>query len=196
MKSDGEELAAPLTLGHENVDGLGGAETEYRARLIFDVGGQFELPPGLRLSEFACAQIIVGFMRDSVAWNEPGYVTNDTDTGLMTIHAMTASTRDLWNASYFESARLGEVDLPPHIIPDPPAQIRSVPLPQGAPISFGHEESLKTMVRHWVTGQRPNYGVLVKAERLGTANHRLSGDQHVHFQKQAILRLTFDRTRP
>ncbi len=193
MRSDSSEVTAELTPGHENVEDYGGDEFEYRARLKFEFPVTFELPPGFEWSDLIDAQIIVAFKRDSVAWKQEGYYDNDTDTGLITIHRMTTWTSELFNANNYETGELGSVDLPPHIIPDPPNPIRAVPMKYGNPVSFGHSEALGTLAADWASQSIPNYGVLFKAERLGTGSNPLPGDQHVHFLKQAVLRLTFGR---
>ncbi len=66
-------------------------------------------------------------------------------------------------------------------------------MPVGAPVSFGHSEALGTLAAGWAKQTTANYGVLLKAERLGAGSNMLPGDQHVHFLKQGVLRLTFDR---
>ncbi len=66
-------------------------------------------------------------------------------------------------------------------------------MPVGAPVSFGHSEALGTLAAGWAKQTTANYGVLLKAQRLGEGANTLPGDQHVHFLKQAVLRLTFER---
>ncbi len=72
-------------------------------------------------------------------------------------------------------------------------QIRIASMPVGNPMSFGHSEALGTLAEGWAKQTTANYGVLLKAKRLGAGSNMLPGDQHVHFLKQAVLRLTFER---
>lgn len=191
--SDNNQVTAQLTLGHENVEDFGGDELEYRARLWFDFSNEFELPPGFAWGDLERAQIVVAFKHDSVKWDEAGYIDNDTDTGVITVHQMTAWTTDLFNQNHFAAAELGLFDPPPHAIANPPYEIRGLPMMTGQPISFGHSDALKSLVQGWAAATTPNYGVLFKVQRLGTEGFELPGDQHIHFLKHAVLRLTFER---
>ena len=188
MTSESNVVTANLTIGHENVEAFD--ELEYRAKLTFDVTGAGL--PGFEWSDLRSAQIVINLDHDSVEWHDEDYADNDTDTGVITIHQMTASTNNLFSDIYFSAAELGLYDPPPHIIPDPPSGIRGVPMPSGVPVSFGHNDALLSLVQGWRAQTTPNYGVLVKAERLG-GFEPLPGDQHIHFLKEAFLRLTFDR---
>ncbi len=51
------------------------------------------------------------------------------------------------------------------------------------------------MVQGWHNQSMAIYGVLLKARRLelSAGCDLLIGDQHLHFARDAVLRLTFDR---
>lgn len=68
-------------------------------------------------------------------------------------------------------------------------------MPSGNPVSFGHSSSLLTVVQGWHNQSMANYGVLLKAHRLdpSVGGDLLIGDQHLHFARDAVLRLTLDR---
>lgn len=189
-----------LTIGHEDVNGED--ELEFRALLKFQIAGS--IPDGFSLGDVLDAQIIVIIDSDSQEF-EPdeyqanSYLSDDADTGVIEIFRQTQP----WQTNYWSAhgaTALGRFDPPPHIITVPFSEgerrkVRVLPMPSGTPISFGHSEDLKTLVQGWYNETIPNYGVLLKAYRLAPSelNPLLAGDQHLHFVRDAVLRLTLVR---
>ena len=145
------------------------------------------------------AQVIVRFKHDSQTFDpndDPpvnDYLDRDADTGVITMHLMLGS----WTWSNFDPlTMLGRFDPPPHIIATPfnegeAMKIRVLPMPEGAPVSFGHSEDLLQAVQDWYEYPATNYGLVMIADEL--PDFGLGGDQHVYFKRQAWLRLTLDR---
>lgn len=200
VNSDFEVVTDPeLTVGHADVQGED--ELEYRALLKFDLSDS--LPPGFQIGDVTHAQIVVVFDKDSRAFNpnnpDPDYIDRDTDTGLIEVFRQTSP----WETNPWSghgSTPMGQFDPPPHIIAtpfngSPQNRVRVLPMPSGNPISFGHSSSLLTVVQGWHNQSMANYGVLLKAHRLvpSAGNDLLVGDQHLHFARDAVLRLTLVR---
>lgn len=144
--------------------------------------------------------MIVFFSHDSALFDPENpdydYLSDDRDTEVITLHKMLNSSTDFWNPSNFSSTLLGRFDPPPHIIAIPfdelpAAQVRVLPLPQGTPVSFGHNAALLQDVQDWFESPGSHYGIMLKAgdEPLDLPN----GDQEINFLREAVLRLTFQR---
>ncbi len=189
MSSRCGEVDGPMTIGFEDADGPD--ETEYRARLTFDLGTVLRLPSGFGVQDVASARLILGFRSDSRLWTEAEYFSRDTDCGVVVAHRMTQWSNDLWNEDHFDSSFLGWADPPPHIIPNPPNIVRGVPLPQGAWLGFRGNAELRNTVIGWYADPSSNHGLLIRAERLGG----VPGDQHLHFLRDARIRIVLDRRR-
>jgi len=195
----------PLRVGHHAV-GLT-PECEYRSFLKFDPAG-FTLPDGFDWDDAIDAQLIVQFQQDSVPWDganpDTFFNSNDADTGVVRVYQVLTA----WSESAFdqinETIPLGAFDPPPHIINakltnagqgSNPEQVRVLPIPEGAPISFGHNQDLLNLVDTWRADPAVNHGVALIADLLPT----LAGHQDIAFQRtsnSAVIRITLDRTAP
>ena len=197
-----------MPVGHENVGDIGGNQGEYRAFLSFvtdqaTINGM--LPPGYEAGDAVRAQIIVFFDYDSQIWfDDPQqFWDNDAATGPIKIHPVT----QVWGGNLFNDidfeTELGLVNLLPHIVVQPPTDvviideesggIRPTPMPSGTPVSFGHNEALLDLFTDWYTGAQPDYGVALVATLLTDSEVVPNIDQHVHFLRNAILRIMLDR---
>ena len=200
-----------MPVGHENVGDIGGNQGEYRAFLSFvtdqaTINGM--LPPGYEAGDAVRAQIIVFFDYDSQIWfDDPQqFWDNDAATGPIKIHPVT----QVWGGNLFNDidfeTELGLVNLLPHIVVQPPTDvviideesggIRPTPMPSGTPVSFGHNEALLDLFTDWYTGAQPDYGVALVATLIDPDDTEVvpNIDQQVHFQRDAVLRITLDRS--
>ncbi len=165
-------------------------ERECRVLVKFDIGRlESLLPQGKSVDDIVAAQIAFGFSREST---EP----DETDIGVIRVYEMTESWsssgntrwRDI-NDEHDSGTSLGAVDLPPHIISNPPGPKQfGVPLTLGTPLSFGHDEDLLDLVLEWHDRPWSNDGVVLIADVLPG----LEGDQRVFLMNIAGLRLTLD----
>ncbi|MCC6908010.1 MAG: sulfatase-like hydrolase/transferase [Phycisphaerales bacterium] len=145
------------------------------------------LPQGKSVDDIISAQIAFGFAREST---EP----DETDTGVIRIYPMTgswsSSGQTSWsdiNEAFDSQTELGLVDLPPHIIPNPPGSKQfGVPLTLGTPLSLGRSEALVNQVRSWHAGPSSNDGVVLIADVVPG----LHGDQRVFLMNIAAIRVT------
>ena len=187
LSSAGERSTTRLTLGHHDPDF--GSGSEWRAFLRFDAERiDALLPHGKSIDDVTAAQIVVGFSGDAAG-------SANTDTGPIAVHPMLADWNihdSSWNdldGAFDTAARLGGVDLPAFIVPNPSRGKQvGVPLSTGTPVSFGHAPDLLDRVRAWHGDNDTNHGVVLIAERLDG----LESDQRVHFMNRAVLRLTVD----
>lgn len=62
-------------------------------------------------------------------------------------------------------------------------------------VYLGHNEKLLNLFTDWYTGAKPDYGVALVATLLNDSQVVPNIDQHVHFLRNAMLRITLDRTR-
>ena len=184
LTASGQKLNGPMTIGHLN-PGAPGAD-EARAFIKFDVAAiNQQLPPGKTIDDVVDAQVVIAFNADKTT-------TNETDTGVITAYPVTVSWSSAQSRNWrrletaFQNVPLGSVDLPPHVIIDPPVQLIGVPLPPGTPVSFTHNASLLDKVKQWPANPSQNFGVTVMAAALPG----LGGDQRVDFMRSCGLRLT------
>ncbi len=193
-----------LTIGYK--DAGGSNETEFRVFLKFGVSdNDISFPSGFDYGDVVSAQLILHFKHDSQEFN-PNYPNNntymsrDTDTEVINVYKMLGPwTSNPWD-NYDDDLSLGSFDPPPHIIAIPfssgyATKIRMTPMPQGTPVSFGRNGSLKNVIDGWRSTPSSNHGVILVAEELPMF---LSGtsfrDQQVTFQSSdAVIRLTLDR---
>lgn len=191
--------AAALTVGFQGANGE--SEVEFRARLNFNFSAEFELPPGFVAGDLVDAQVIVFFGQDSALFdpNDPDddYLADDRDTDVITLHKMVNSSNDLWDTDNYDATPLGQFEPPPHIIAIPfdelpAAKVRVSPMPEGTPVSFGHNAALLSAVSGWLDSET-HYGIMLKTNKL-LYPYVSPGNQGVNFLREAVLRLTFDRT--
>ncbi len=142
------------------------------------------LPPNRTLADVERAQIVLFFDRDS-------QVARNSENGPMMAYPMLAdwnsnSSWDQLKAAHDGTMGLGEVDLPPFIIPDANASLDGIPLPPNGPVSLGASVNLLDVVSQWHADPASDHGVVV----LARAFPALGGDQSVTYRPRAILRLT------
>ncbi|MFG0329119.1 MAG: sulfatase-like hydrolase/transferase [Phycisphaerales bacterium] len=186
LSSDWYVGAGALSIGHRH-PGEANHE-ELRAYLRFDIAAiDTLLPAGYTVNDIVDAQVIVAFNRDSQAADE-------TDTGVIRVHPVNVRWHNrprnyplLENG--YSATELGWIDLPPHILPDPIAEMRGIPLPNGTPVSFGHNANLLAQVLTWYNNPSQNNGVALIADPMD----ELGGDQSVDFLRNAGIRLTLRR---
>jgi len=159
-----------------------GGHLEARAYYQFDVSNLAGVDPANIIS----AQIIIGFDQDPLT-------QKDEDTGPIRVYAMTndpfapdATWESLLTA--YDPTELGQVDLAPHILTDPGgSDLRGIPMLHGTPVSFGRNDDLTTRALDWLNN--PNFGIVLIADTVDG----VSGDQHVSFMKNAVLRVQVRR---
>ena len=155
-------------------------------------------PPAMPIPTTETSLRITGLIEGTVYYfgvkSTDGTRESETDTGSTRIRPVTkdwADERRSWSDMYWAyryDYACGFLDLPSHIIYQPAGKLSGMPLPPGAPVSFGHSGDLLDVVNYWLGHPEHNFGIMLKADPL----YSLSGDQTVMFRPQARLRLTLD----
>lgn len=193
LNSDQSATLVPFALGY--ADYGEGSQIESRAFVRFDVTALTQkMPPGYTINDVVAAQLVMRFDRD-VESIDVNPAMEGVDTGPLRVHRVTgdwSNHQRLWS-DYDDSSLLGFLDLPPNIMPDPTLEIRGLPLPSGAPVSFGRSEELRDLVFRWHQFPSTNHGLAIVADALPFLDDPRENDQHVYFHADAELRLTLRR---